>query len=56
MPSKLSFLIGAVVRAVIVKHHWGGLLKIATAIDVGYSYVSVLIFSLFACLWGKAST
>ncbi len=52
---KLSLLIGIMVvgAVVISQHHWGGLPRIATAIDVGYSYFSVLIFSLFGCLWGK---
>ena len=51
---RLSALIGTVVVAVIAsQHHWGGLPKVATVIDAGYGYVSVLIFSLFGCLRGK---
>ncbi|QMU55676.1 MAG: DUF1761 family protein [Candidatus Mycalebacterium zealandia] len=52
---KLSVIVGiGIVGAVIVSQHtWGGLPMVVTAIDVGYSYVSVLIFSLAACLWGK---
>ena len=51
---KLSLLIGIPIAAVIVsQHHWGDLPKIATAIDAGFAYLSVLIFSLFGCLWGK---
>lgn len=53
---KLSVLIGSVVVAVIVsQHHWGDLPKAATAVDAGYAYVSVLVFSLFGCLWRKES-
>ncbi len=53
---KLSVLIGmGIVGAVIFsQHHWGGIPKAATAVDLGYAYLSVLIFSLFACLWRKA--
>lgn len=51
---KLSFIVGIIVGAVIVSQHtWGDLPKIVTVVDVGYSYVSILIFSLAACLWAK---
>lgn len=51
---RLSVLIGIVVVAIIVsQHHWGDMPKAATVIDVGHAYVSVLIYSLFGCLWGK---
>ena len=50
----LSVLIGIVVVSVIVsQHYWGDLPRIAIAIDAGFAYLSVLIFSLFGCLWGE---
>ena len=53
---KLSFVAGTIACAVIVSQHtWGVLPTVVTAIDVGYAYVSVLIFSLTACLWVKGS-
>lgn len=52
---KLSVVVGiGIAGAVIVSQHvWGDLPPVATAIDAGYAYVSVLIFSLAACLRGK---
>ena len=51
---QLSVLVGVALVAVVVsQHHWGGLPKVFTAIDAVFTYLSVLIFSLFACLWGK---
>ncbi len=51
----LSVVTGiAIVGATIVSQHdWGDVPPVVTAIDVGYSYITVLIFSLFGCLWGK---
>lgn len=45
--------IGIVGSVVFAQHHWGGLPLAATLVDLGFAYASVLIFSLFACLWRK---
>ena len=45
--------IGIVGSVVFAQHYWGGLPLAATLVDLGFAYISVLIFSLFACLWRK---
>ncbi len=52
---RLSLVIGLgiVGVSIISGLHWAGKPPVVAVIDVGYSYVTILLFSLFGCVWRK---